>query len=298
MSSPQCAPRRTFHWVPVVALVAALAIFIAWFAPAMFRADKGEAVIAGEEPTETGNANTYDFARSFLRWTSTKNNHTPRLQVDATCTLTRDGKSKEYFLSTMCTGETMYADKDLIHLPANEFAMVCVPNEQFMFFKWYADSGLNVMELHRVGETMTTQDGRGSPIVEMTVHMAHHARVRPLTSYAEIREAILGDKRLNGRTEYLGEDGQTRVVMNYPIKICNIAHGRERWQIDTGAVLLPDLAAKADLPIGRLRMGYVVFNTWDWAEVILRKPGPTATGKSAFTDSRRLTVTNQLFCAD
>jgi hypothetical protein len=195
------------------------------------------------------------------------------------------------------TGETMYADKGLIHLPANEFAMVCAPSEQFPFFKWYAAPELNVIESHQVGETMTTKDGKGSPIVEMTVHMKHHPRVRALTTCAEVREAILGDKRLNGRTEYLGEDGETKVVLNYPVKVCNIAHGRERWQVDT-AVLLPYLSAKADLPIGVLRMGYIVFNSWDWAEVILRKPGPKTAGKSAFTESRRLTVKNQLCCAD
>ena len=87
------------------------------------------------------------------------------------------------------------------------------------------------------------------------------------------------------------------MVLNYPVKVCNVAHGRERWQVDA-AVLLPDLSAKADLPIGVLRMGYIVFNSWDWAEVILRTPGPKATGKSSFSDSRRLTVKNQLFCAD
>jgi hypothetical protein len=191
----------------------------------------------------------------------------------------------------------MYADKDLVHLPAHEFAMVYAPDGQFMFFKWYADPGLNVTEPHRVGETMTTQDGKGSPVVAMAVHMAHHPRVRALTTYAEVREAVLGDKRLNGRTEYLGEDGKTRVVLNYPVKVCNVAHARERWQVDA-AVLLPDLAANSDLPIGRLRMGYLVFNSWDWAEVVLRKPGPQAAGKSSFTESRRLAVKNQIFCAD
>lgn len=243
------------------------------------------------------NANTYDFGKSFLRWTSMPNNHTPRLQVAAACTLIRDGKSKEYFLSEACTGEKMYADKDLIHVPANEFAMVCLPNEEYMFFKWYAATEQNMVEMRRVGETMTTRDGRGAKISEMPVHMAHHARVRPLTSYRDVREAILGNKVLNGRTEYLGQDGKTQVVLNYPIKICNIAHARERWQVDT-PILLPDLAAKADLPIGVMRMGYIVFNSWDWAEAILRTPMPRPTGKSAFSNSQRLTVKNQLFCAD
>ena len=55
--------------------------------------------------------------------------------------------------------------------------------------------------------------------------------MRALTTYAEIRAAILGDKVLNGRTEYRSEDGQTKVVLNYPIKVCNIAHGKERWPV-------------------------------------------------------------------
>ena len=274
-------------------------VHLAEFGPAIFRsaANKGKRLIPTGQKDETVSANTYDFGRSFLRWTSTKNNHTPRLQVDAACTLIRDGKSKEYFLSAICTGEQMYADKELIHLPAYEFAMVCAPKEEYMFFKWYAASAFNVIELHRVGETMTTHDGRGTPITEMSVHMAHHTHVRPLTTYGEIREAILADKVLNARTEYLGEDGKTRVIMNYPVKICNIALGRERWQVDT-PVLLPDLAAQADLPVGVFRMGYIVSNSWDWAEVILRRPGSTATGKSSFTESRRLMVKNQLFCAE
>jgi hypothetical protein len=285
---------RFARWVTAAgALLIVLAVAAIWFVADVFRPG---ATMAGADKT-TKTANTYDFSRSFLRWTSMPNNHTPRLQVAAACTLTRDGISKEYFLSEMCTGEKMYAEKDLIHQPANEFAMVCAPNEEYMFFKWYAAAELNMIEVRRVGEAMTTQDGRGAKITEMPVHMARHARVRALTTYDDIRQAILGNKVLNARTEYLGEDGQTQVVMNYPVKICNIAHGRQRWQVDT-PVLIPDLSAKADLPIGVLRMGYIVFNSWDWAEVILRKPGAKAAGKSSFTENRRLTVKNQIFRAD
>lgn len=243
--------------------------------------------------------NTFDFSRSFLRWTSTSNNHTPRLQVDAVCTLTAGGAAKSYYLSTMCTGETMYADRDLIHQPADEFAMVfCPADREFMFSKSYADPELNVHEVHRLGEAMSTHNGKGSPLVEMSVHMAQHPAVRPLTAYAEIREAILGDKRLNARTEYLSEDGRTQVVMDYPVKICNVAHGREMWQVDTGLVLLPDFTAKSPLAIGLLRAGYVVFNRWDWAEVIHRPPRPPRGVKSWFSATRRLTVRNAIFCVD
>src|SRR5687768_12316296 len=104
MSNLQAAPRTRFPWVAVVlVLLIVSAIGAAWFAAlSSLAANKGDAGSAADERDEIRSANAYDYARSFLRWTSTKNNHTPRLQVDAACTLTRDGESKEYFLSTMC----------------------------------------------------------------------------------------------------------------------------------------------------------------------------------------------------
>src|SRR4051812_14343830 len=90
------------------AFLTVLVFCVLWFAPALFR-------VTAEEADQKESGNTYDFGRSFLRWTSTRNNHTPRMQVDAACTLTRNGRSREYFLSALCTGEKMYADKDLIH---------------------------------------------------------------------------------------------------------------------------------------------------------------------------------------
>ena len=244
--------------------------------------------------------NTYDFSRSFIRWTSARISHTPRLQVDATCELTSGGETTEFFLSAMCAGETMYAAADLIQLPAYEFAMICIPNDQYMFIKYHADDQRNIAEVHRVGEVMSTHDGKGAPVMEMTAEMAHFGTVREVKGYDEIREAILGGKLLNAETEYVGEDGRTRVVLRYPVKICNVANDQRRWQVDTGSILLPDLAATAELPVGRMRMGYIVFNEWDWAEVVLRRIQADEDGSpgSHFSASRRLTVRNALYCAD
>jgi len=245
--------------------------------------------------------NACDFSRSFVRWTSATNNHTPRLQIAAACTLGDADGVRDYFLTDTCTGEQMYADEGLIHLPANEFAMIYGPGDQeYMFIKYYADDALNVVEAHRVGEAMTTHDGRGAPIVEMAADMVRHDRVHELKEYGEIREAILGNRRLNARTEYLGEDGDTRVVLDYPVRICNVAHGRERWQIDTGPILLPDLSLPREPRIGRLRSGYIVFNSPDRAEIIYRRATSSDAGLdgSHFSAGRGIEARNSIYCLD
>jgi hypothetical protein len=50
----------------------------------------------------------YDFSCSFLLFQSDRVNHTPRLQLDAVCTVTgSDGATRQFALTTACVGENM-----------------------------------------------------------------------------------------------------------------------------------------------------------------------------------------------
>jgi len=241
--------------------------------------------------------NYYDFSRSFIKWTSTRVSHTPRLQVEAACRVIRAGRRMDFFLSAACAGEAMYAPRGLIHQPAYEFTMICGRDGHYMFMKCHADEALNVAEAHRVGEMMSTQDGRGAAIVEMTAEMRRHGKARELQDYDEIRDAILRNRTLNARTEFRADGGRTRVVMDYPVKVCNVSHTEQRWQIDTGPVLLPDPRARGGLAVQRMRVGYIVFNSWDWAEVAIRalKQRRRTRPQSHFLRSVRLECRNRIF---
>lgn len=253
----------------------------------------------------------YDFSRSFLQWTSTGVHHTPRLQVEAACRVTRDGESIEFFLGAACAGETMYAPRDLIQQPAYDFLMICAPGDQFMFAKLHADEALNIIEAHRVGGTMSTHSRRGSQVLDMTVTMARHAASRELIDHEQVREAIQTGERINGQTifDLPGElGGSTRVEMTYPVKVCNVSHDVTRWQVDTGPVLVPALPATGDasaddaddLPVSRMRVGYLVFNDWDWAELAVRRFGaePEPSGGSHFRPSERIACRHHLHQVD
>jgi len=194
----------------------------------------------------------------------------------------------------------MYAERDLIQQPSYDFMMIYGQDGQFAFLKLYADESRNVIEAHRVGETMSTWDGKGAGIREMSVSMTSCAKARELTTHAEVCDAILADKPLNARTEYLAEDGESRIVLDYPVKVCNTTVARTRWQVDTGPVLIPDLTCPREVPVLRLRTGYVVFNDWQWAEVATRRIGPGRGPEepSCFLPSRRLSARNSLYLVE
>jgi hypothetical protein len=128
--------------------------------------------------------------------------------------------------------------------------------------------------------------------------MRHFARARRLESYEEIREAILGNRPLNGRSTWVAADGQTQIVMEYPIKTCNIANDKARWQIDTGPILAAAPAGDGGLSITGLVRAHLVYNAWDWAELAASAATPiegTSAATIHYSDIRRITVQNELF---
>lgn len=238
---------------------------------------------------------TYDFERSFITWISTRVNHTPRMRVDAACRIVAGDRTEDFFLSIPNIGEEMYTEKPLIHRPPFDFIMIGSPSGEFMFAKTYADARRNVVERRRVGEVMSTQDGRGATVTDMNFRMAAAPGARALTNYADIRAAILGGVRLNGRTTWAAPGGGVTAILDYPIRVCNVSHATDKWQIDNGPVLIPDLAAGAPwLP--NLRPGYIVFHAADWADICRRRlaSGDPAEDGSQYSGPERVAVRNEL----
>ena len=242
--------------------------------------------------------NHFCFDRSFLKFTTDHSNHTPRMQVDASCTITPcGGQSKTFYLTASCISESMYAPADLVHRPVSEFVMIASPNEEYMIIKCFALARPDLCEVHRVGHKMSTHDGNGSTVLKVEVDMAPAACAHKMEKYEEIRDATLGNRCLNGRTTFRDEDG-AEVVMNYPIRICNISHDQNRWQVDTGRVLLPSRRGGEGLTVSRLSPAYIVFNDWDWAEVAilnLATAEQTALCAAQYSDIRRLATRNEIF---
>jgi hypothetical protein len=242
----------------------------------------------------------WDFARSFLRFTSDRVNHTPRLQLDALCRLTEPGReARQLVLTAPCLGESMYVATGLIHQPTFEFAMVAEAGVAFAVLRHHANAADDVVEARRVGAAMSTRSGVPSRVTALDVTMARFEAVEAIGDYDAFRRALLADRPIVGRTSYLSADG-TFVEVEYPVKTGNVAHGAPSWQVDAGPVLWLDASANAELLVSRVGLAYLVYNDFGWAEVARRVPTPLGEGSPAtahYGAVERVIVRNELFAA-
>lgn len=240
-----------------------------------------------------------DFGRSMLRFSTTRVNHTPRLLIDAACTLAwPGGASKTFYLTCPCIGEAMYVPENLIHDPVSEFVLIGAPGDQFCTHKRHGDGARDLRAAHRVGQKMPTHDGKGATMVELAVTLRHHRSVQPIKTYDDFRAALLGDKLINARTVFTDGDG-TVVTLDYPARTVNVAHDKQAWQVDAGPILMPAAATLgADLPVACLDVAYLVFNRWDYGEAALRRAAGGNDPRCQFELRRRLSCRHELFVVD
>ncbi|MBT3274639.1 MAG: hypothetical protein HN368_15890 [Spirochaetales bacterium] len=244
-----------------------------------------------------------DFGRSTIRFSTSRIDHTPRMQMDAACTLVdAEGQSRRFFLSCPCIAESMYVRENFIHEPSALFNIILSPGDQFLVMKRHASSANDLRAGFRFGGTMPTHDGEGDTVTQLDVTLDHYKRVQVIQNYNEFREALLGNLPLNGRTTYTDEDGVSKVVLDYPIKTGNAGNSEDTWQVDAGPILMPTPEATGPLPVERLDIGFMVYNRWDYAEAVLRRDTPVGSGTevgstSHFTLRRNLQCRNELFAA-
>jgi len=92
---------------------------------------------------------------------------------------------------------------------------------------------------------------------------------------------------LVARTEIWDDQRSIRAIIEYPVKTMNIHPERNRFQVDTAPVLLPDLSSAARERSEWFSLAHVVYNTFDQAEFIVREP------TSLLTDGQHLCLVPQ-----
>jgi hypothetical protein len=243
--------------------------------------------------------NDIDFGHSYLRFSSDGANHTPRIRLDAVCSLVGgDGEWRSYFLGCACLSENMYRQRGLIQEPVSEFTIVLRPGREFQIMKRHADAASDVRKSFKVGERMPTHDGRGATMLSIEAHVKRAARTTAIATYEEFRDALLGDHTINARTSFVDGDGETRVVLDYPASTTNVAHDQRAWQVDAGPILFPMVVAGGSdaLEVERMELAYVVFNAFEYAEFAAN--GVTMVGGGATRHYARpfgLACRNELF---
>ena len=204
-----------------------------------------------------------DFANSYMTFFARDEGNIARIQLDAACTLTDDvtGEEKTYYLIAPCRSERMYLNTDLFHMPNYEFCGIW-SSDEFLIVRTHWAS---VRDNREHGANRERFDD-----VHLDIRTFPQAQV--LTDESQIVDATLANLPLVARTELREQEGGQRVMMEYPVKTMNVLRSPPRFQVDTGPVIVPDFASKSPVTIERFDLAHVVYNEFDKAELILRKP--------------------------
>ena len=85
-----------------------------------------------------------DYNNSFLLWSITAKDHTPRSALQASCKIRGvDEAFREYFLGSSCAGEQMFVEKNLIQLPTAEVNKIFSLNDEHMIIATCASACAN-----------------------------------------------------------------------------------------------------------------------------------------------------------
>jgi hypothetical protein len=210
-----------------------------------------------------------DFASSFVTFfVEHGEGNIARLQVDAACTLDLPGgASAVYYLIAPCRAEDMYRGGQLFKLPNYEFAGIFGTHDfRILRFGW-SSAG----DSHEYGENRVR-------FLDVRLDVRTLAGATPLDTVEQIVEATLDNVPLVGRTEIVDDHTQRRAILEYPIRTMNVTRSPQRFQVDTGPLIVPDFAATAPHAVEHLDLAFVAFNGFDKAEFIRRRPTPLTEG--------------------
>ncbi len=224
-----------------------------------------------------------DFANSYMTWFGHNGGSISRIVLDAACTIhdPSAGTSETYYLIAPCRAEHTHSDGDLIVMPNYDFRAIFTADECMILRKhWVSEPDY----LDNPG--LDTTGGR--QLAEYRLNREHWAEVRldirtfssvdRLEDNAAIVDATLRNSPLIGRTELRDDATGVSATLEYPIRTMNVIREPARFQVDTGPVITPDFSSTAEHVIERFDVAHIVYNRFDKAELILRRPTPIAEG--------------------
>lgn len=246
-----------------------------------------------------------DFGNSYMTWEAPADptdrrlpGHKPwgnsaRILIDARCRIVNDaaGTTVDLYLIAPCRTEWMYQEERLFQDPSAEYRVIFSQDRQLS-----------------VGKKMVEDSApAGSVSTAQFTSLAFTLRAFPeataITTDEAAVEATQHNLVLNARTEIEDAQRGLRATLEYPIRTMNFHPERGRFQVDTGPLIFPDLAADDEHLIDRCALAHVIYNTFDRAEFILKRPTPfihdgAEVGRIMhYSDYRSVPARHTLLCA-
>lgn len=235
-----------------------------------------------------------DFNHSFVYWSMDSVNHSPRCALRARCSIETESGTSVYYLTHACAAEHMYVREGLIQQPSAEFHLIFSENEEFFTVKFFDRAEDCNRSMVRIGVPFAANTNKGCTITGLKNRLRSFKQVEKLETSEAVYEAMMNDRPIIGRTQFALGDG--RVTAEYPVTVMNAHHDTREFQVDTGLILLPDPALDSQLGVTSMREAFIVYNTFDYAEYILRSPVQNG-AVMHFGPAVRQNCKNELFAA-
>jgi hypothetical protein len=232
-----------------------------------------------------------DFAHSYMTFFGRDEGNIARILIDAACTVTdeRAGTTETFYLIVPCRSERMYLDDErLFQLPNYEFCGIFAAEECLL------------VRTHWVSERDGREYGRNNERFTKVELDSRQQEARELTDAAQVVQATLANQSLVARTTVRDAASGRSAVIEYPIKTMNVLRVEQRYQVDTGPILVPDFASTASRSIERFDIAHIVYHRQDTAEFILRRPQTVGAGAGAvavtdYTEDQIVAAQNTVF---
>ncbi len=191
--------------------------------------------------------------------------------LDCRCLITEGGQTTQFMLGASCKSEFVYTDRGVWTDPCADMLIVLSESE-FMTIKSYAHHGIEV-PLHPIslGMQPKRQAGETSSAFDRVDIDIRLVEGRELHSDEAIVEAGLARKPLVSRTEWTADNG-IHVLIEYPVRVWNYNERENRYQVDTGPVLIPNFSRAHTRTIETFERAFVAHNCPHWAEFIVNVP--------------------------
>jgi len=202
-----------------------------------------------------------DYGRSVITTLGGSGN-APLFWLESRCRIT-DPTAKvvrDYWQCGSCKSEHTFASEDLFMTPNYDFLPVFTEGQTVVF--------------RRPASFSETYRRVTASLWGGTVPHLRPAKARVLADAAQVASAVAQGLPLIGQVELRHPESGRTALLEFPIKTMNVGIDGQRWQVDTGPVVLPDLAAPPEGWSEGLRLAFVAYNTWDWADFVVEAPTP------------------------
>jgi len=211
------------------------------------------------ETEDSSDIKFFDYGKSFIIIEG-KGDNTPRFQIEAKCTIDNEITYNDYYLCASCGGENTFAETHLFETNRPFKFIPIFGDKQVMIlrsFKYFLEEEIEAYR--RIYEINKLWTGKIGFIKEVYTREL-------LDTSQKIRFVVKEGKRMMARICF--RENSLNATLDFPIKTINIC--KDKWQVDTGLVLFPDMEQIRLNEIIHLNPAYVAFNNFEFADFLIK----------------------------